>query len=272
MIIADTSALVLNWTSKDTWKTDNARNYFDALDLSAAAVLYERFDKEMHLIQFQMLSNRKFFVRKAAVEFLEQCNAERANGQVIILAAGIDPLSIELASLFSNSTIYDVDKYSLTEKEKYLNQACPNIKFVQCDITNIELLAMALVEKGWNSQQPSILIMEGITYYLTENELRQVLAFFSKHLSNLVCDFGLQPESVDPAKRLTGIEIVHKIKESVKLDFMNCYEPGYFTDLVQQCGFEKPVRYSMAAIQAERTGEISPFEGEEPAWVSLVKN
>jgi O-methyltransferase involved in polyketide biosynthesis len=272
MIIADTSALVLNWTSKDTWKTDNARNYFDALDLSSAAVLHDRFDKEMHFIQFQMLSNRKFFVRKAAVEFLAQCKVEQVNGQVIILAAGIDPLSIELASLFSDSMIFDVDKYSLQEKEKYLDHACPNIKFAQCDITNIELLETTLVEKGWNSKQPCILIVEGITYYLTEIELRKVLTFFSKHMSNLVCDFGLQPACVDAAKRLAGIEIVRKIKESVQLAFMNCYEPGYFTGLVQQCGFEKPVRYSMAAIQAERTGEISPFEGEEPAWVSLVKN
>jgi hypothetical protein len=28
MIVSDTSALVLNWTSKDIWKSKNARNYF----------------------------------------------------------------------------------------------------------------------------------------------------------------------------------------------------------------------------------------------------
>jgi O-methyltransferase involved in polyketide biosynthesis len=143
---------------------------------------------------------------------------------------------------------------------------------VQCDITDIELLEAKLVEKGWDRKQPGIVLLEGITYYLTENDLRNVLTLFSKHISNFVCDFGLNPECVDEAHRLAGIDIVNKIKDSAGLAFMNCYEPCYFTDLVRQCGFQNPVRFNMASIQAERTGGISPFEGNEAAWVALVKN
>ena len=272
MIIADTSALVLNWTSKDIWKSKNARDYFDGLDLSAADTLYKMIDEKLGVIQCHLLSNRKFFVRKCAIEFLEQCKVQHLNGQVIILAAGIDPLSVEVASLYPDSVVFDVDKYSMQEKEKYLNHTCANIKFIECDITNIKLLEAALVEKGWDKKQPAILIMEGITYYLTENDLRNILIFFAKNISNLVCDFGLKPECVDEPNRMHGVELRDKIKKSVGLEFMNCYEPGYYMNLIKQCGFKNAVRFTMADIQTERTGDISPFEGHEPAWVSLVKN
>jgi O-methyltransferase involved in polyketide biosynthesis len=271
MIIADTSALVLNWTSRNVWTSKNAQNYFDSLDLSAADTLYKRFNKDMHSIQCQMLSNRKYFMRNAALAFLEQCKTEHTNGQVIILAAGIDPLSVELASLFPESLVFDVDKFSLKEKETQLTQTCPNIKFVECDISQIELLEATLVDKGWNKKQPAFLVMEGITYYLTEHELKNVLTFFAKQLSGMACDFGLSPASVHEASRKIGIEIVRKITESVNLTFMNCYEPGYFMDLVRQCGFKDAERFSMAVVQTERTGGPMPFQGDEPAWVGLVK-
>src|SRR5439155_20107651 len=173
-------------------------------------------------------SNRKFFVRKCALEFLEQCKTENVIGQVIILAAGIDPLSVEIASLYPQSVVFDVDKYSMNEKEKYLNDVCPNIRFVECDITNIELLKEKLIANKWNNKQPGILILEGITYYLTEDNLRAILKFFSGNISKLACDFGISPECVDEQNRMFGMEIVSKITETVGLVFMNCYDPGYF--------------------------------------------
>src|SRR6478609_5861684 len=105
MIISDTSALVLNWTSKDVWQSKNARDFFNNLDLSAADILYKKFDRHLDFVQSQSLTNRKFFIRKCAVEFLEQCKTENKTGQVIILAAGIDPLSVEIASLYPHSKV-----------------------------------------------------------------------------------------------------------------------------------------------------------------------
>ncbi|MGI8951007.1 MAG: class I SAM-dependent methyltransferase [Chitinophagaceae bacterium] len=272
MIISDTSALVLNWTSKNVWQSKNAKDYFNNLDLSAADVLYKRFDKHLDFVQRQILTNRKFFVRKCVVEFLEQCKIKNVIGQVVILAAGIDPLSVEIASLYLNSKVFDIDKYSLKEKEKCLNGTCPNIKFIQCDITNIELLKKCLAENGYNFSEPGIMVLEGITYYLTENELRNVLTFFAASNSKMVCDFGINPECVDEDKRALGIEIVSKIVETVGLEFMNCYEPAYFMKLVEQCGFKNAQRFKVENIQQQRTGEINPFEGNESAWVALVKS
>jgi O-methyltransferase involved in polyketide biosynthesis len=271
MIIADTSALVLNWTSKEVWKSRNARNYFSELDLSAADVLYQLFDEKMDHLQTQLLSNRKYFTRKTAIEFLEQCKNRNEIGQVIILAAGIDPLSVELASFYPESRVFDVDKYSLKEKEKLLKQVCGNIQFVECDITNIELLKEKLVAGGWNEKQPGIVILEGITYYLTVPELKKVLRFAATNTSGLTCDFGIAPECVNERNRRFGIEIVNKIVKTVGIEFMNCFPPVYFMNLLEDCGFKNPQRVTMAAIQKERTGSITPFEGHEAAWISMIK-
>ena len=272
MIISDTSALVLNWTSKDVWKSDNARKYFESLDLTSADSLYKRFDEQMNLIQTHLLTNRKFFIRKCVVDFLEQCKTKNEPGQVIILAAGIDPLSVEIASLYPYSKVFDVDKYSMQEKEKHLNGISSNIKFIECDITNTKLLKENLLQNGWDENQSSIVIIEGITYYLTEEELKKIFAFFAQHVSNFACDFGINPECVIEKNRMIGVEIVSKVTQMVNIEFMNCYTPDCFLELIEQSGFENVQRFKMAEIQKERTGEITPFEEGESAWVTLVKN
>lgn len=210
MIISDTSALVLNWTSKNVWKSKNAQDYLSGLDLSAADILHKKFDEEENYLQTQLLSNRKFFVRKYAVEFLEKCKKENIHAQVIILAAGIDPLSVEIASLYPESKVFDVDKYSMSKKEKYLDNVCANIRFIECDITNIEMLKKILTEKGWNENEKCILIMEGITYYLYENDLRNILSFFAGRVSGLVCDFGIKAACVNKKDRFFGEVFVKK--------------------------------------------------------------
>jgi O-methyltransferase involved in polyketide biosynthesis len=272
MLISATSALVLNWTSKEIWESKNAREYFEGLDLSEGNNLLNRFDEQECYMHTQSVTNRKYFVRKYTLEFLNTCQNENKKGQVIILAAGIAPLSVEIASLFPKSLVFDVDKYSMSEKEKYLNNICPNIKFIDCDITNIKLLKEKLLQHGWNPAQPVLLIMEGITYYLLENDLKNIFDFFGNHHSLMIADFFLTPEYTNAKNRIFGVEVFRKIKEDVGLDFVNFYDPEYFMALVKGCGFKNAKRYTMDEIQLERTGQKVPFDFEEPGWITMVKN
>jgi Leucine carboxyl methyltransferase len=272
MLISATSALVLNWTSKEIWKSRNAQTYFEALDLSEGKALFNMFDELEGYMHTQTVTNRKYFVIKHTIAFLNKCQNENKIGQVIILAAGIAPLSVEIASLVPESIVFDIDKYLMIEKEKHLNGICPNIKFIECDITNIELLKGELLKNGWDPEKPAILIMEGITYYLMENDLRNLLAFFAKKNAGLIADFVLKPEYTHAKNRIFGVEVFRKIKESVGLEFVNFYGPDYFMALIHECGFENAKRFTMKEIQYDRTGKKDPFDFEEPGWISLVKN
>jgi O-methyltransferase involved in polyketide biosynthesis len=272
MLISATSALVLNWTSKDIWKSKNAREYFEALDLIEGKALLNEFDELERYMHTQSVTNRKYFVIKHTIEFLKNCQHNDKKAQVIILAAGIAPLSVEIASLFPKSIVFDIDKYSMMEKEKQLNNICPNIKFIEADLTDIKLLKRKLIINEWNPVIPSILIMEGITYYLLENDLKNVLTFFANNNSLLVADFVLKPECTNAKNRIFGVEVFRKIKDSVGLEFVNFYEPAYFMKLISKCGFENPKRSNMDEIQYERTGQKDPFDFEEPGWISMIKN
>ena len=272
MLISATSALVLNWTSKEIWKSKNAQDYFDGLDLSEGEALYKEFDAlENHMLT-QAVTNRKYFVRKHTMAFLEKCRNDRVSGQVIILAAGISPLSVEITSFFPESAVFDVDKYSMKEKQQYLNNICPNIKFIECDITNMALLKSKLIQHGWNPAYPTLLVLEGIVYYLTESDLKNVLAFFGSYKTNLVADFVLKPEYVNEKNRIYGVEVFRKIQESVGLDFVNFYAPDHFMTILKECGFNQAKRFKMDEVQLERTGKKEPFDLEESGWVSLVKS
>src|SRR5260221_8741495 len=105
MLISATSALVLYWTLPEIWTTDNARNYFEHLDLSEGKPLYDAFGDLENYMLTQGITNRKYFVRKHILSFLKDCEQDNRNGQVIVLAAGIAPLSAEIATLFPKCTV-----------------------------------------------------------------------------------------------------------------------------------------------------------------------
>jgi O-methyltransferase involved in polyketide biosynthesis len=268
MLISATSALVLNWTSKDIWETENAQDYFESLNLSEGNSLLNRFSELEKYMHTQSVTNRKYFVRKTIIEFLEG----KEEGQVIILAAGIAPLSVEIATLFPGSVLFDVDKYSMPDKKNHLKNICHNIKFIEADITDIDFLKTVLIKNGWNPGKHSILVMEGITYYLLENDLKNIFRFFADNNASLVADFELKPEYINEKNRRFGVDVFRKISESVGLDFVNFYEPYYFMKLVQECGFENPEKFNMREIQIERAGKKDPFDFEDSGWIALVKN
>jgi len=271
MIISDTSALVLHWTSKDIWKSKNALEYFAKLDISASNGLIKQFDETENYMHTQAVSNRKFFVRKRAVEFLENCRQNNTDGQVIILAAGIAPLSVEIASLFPESNVFDIDKYLMGDKEKFLDGLCPNIKFIETDITDIIGLEEKLMENGWDTNNQTLVILEGIIYYISEIELCHLIMLFDLHDSEFTGDFGLKPEDVNEKNRIYGTAVFRKIQESVGIAPVSLYDPEYFMQLLQECGLSSPQRFTMGDVQYQRTGERKPFEGAEPGWISMFQ-
>lgn len=272
MLISATSALVLFWTAPEIWTTGNARSYSEHLDLSEGKPLYDSFGVLENYMLTQSITNRKYFVRKHTLEFLNDCERQNRNGQIIVLAAGIAPLSAEIATLFPKCTVFDVDKYAMPEKEKYLKKVCQNIQFIACDITRLDLLDEKLTGAGWDSRVPTLVVIEGIIYYLTETDLESIFNFFANHQTRMIADFVLKPEYVSEKNRRFGVEVFDKIRDWVGLEFLNFYEPDYFMEMVETCGFRNAKRYTMDEIQMERTGKKDPFNFKESAWVSMVKN
>ena len=269
--ISATSALVLNWTDGKIWKSALAAEYMRELDLSEGQSLLERFSDEENLMHTQTVSCRKFFVRRTVCEFLERLQREGKSGQVVILAAGLAPLSAEIASLFPESAVFDVDLHNMREKQELLGGRASNIAFCECDITDVAKLDATLAAAGFRKGEPTIAVLEGILYYLTPDTLGKILSYLSEFKAAAVGEFGLQPESVNKKTRVHLLSAFAKIQGEVNLDFVTFYSDDAITKLLRNAGFGSVSLHNFQPMQKERTGDDFPFTAPDSSWIRAFR-
>ena len=214
----------------------------------------------------QTVSGRKFFVKNKIAAFLNEAD----NGQVLILAAGLAPLSVEIASRFPKCSVFDVDAHNMKEKETAVDGKPSNIRFIECDITNVALLDKKLLQHGFKPDTPTMAVLEGIIYYLTPAGLSDILKYLNSHSIAVVGEFGLKPELVNEKTRHHLTEVFRKIRESVRLDFISYYSDDEITGLFRSAGYHHIELINMLKVQDERTGGLHPFESLDSSWIRLV--
>lgn len=232
MKISATSALVLNWTHSEIWQSPAAKAYNAQLDLSEGDNLLSQFSEHENYMHTQSVSNRKYFVRKKALEFATQ----HAHAQFLIMGAGIAPLSVEIASLYPTAKVFDIDRYLMDDKKAMLNNQFENIHFITCDLNQHQELESLLKENGWQPQHPSLIILEGIIYYLDKNALMGLLQFFADKNVALCGDFALTPETVSEQNRKFGTGVFQKISRSVGDITVQFYDPNAFIKMLDTWG------------------------------------
>ena len=237
------------------------------LNLGEGQSLLERFSAEENLMHTQTVSCRKFFVRKTVCDFLERLQREGRSGQVVILAAGLAPMSVEIASLFPSSAVFDVDLHNMREKQELLGGRVPNIAFCECDITDIEKLDAALVGAGFRKGEPTIAVLEGILYYITPDALRNVLSYLAENQATAVGEFGLKPELVNEVTRVHLVNVFAKIQGQVNLDFVTFYSDESIKGLIRDSGFGSVTLQNFQPLQKERTGNEFPFTSPDSSWI-----
>jgi len=270
MKISATSALVLNWTEEELWETPEAMKYFRKLDLSEGQPLLEMFDGDERYIHTHAVSNRKFFMKQQIIRFLESLPSGRKDGQVLILAAGLTPLSFEIASLYPLCRVFDVDRYLMKEKMAYRPSVLANIEFIECDLTDVGRLHEVLLLHGFDPRKPAIAVMEGIIYYLTTPALIEILKYLSGNGIRLVGDFCLKPELVNAEHRIYPIEVFRKISEMVGLESVTFYSEREIGSALTGSGFGTVRITGMRQIQKERTGAAEPFNAPDSGWLRTL--
>jgi len=268
--ISATSALVLNWTDQKTWQTPYAIDYLRKLDLSEGKRLLDLFSEEEHFMHTQTISCRKFYIKNKVFSFLEALQRQGKRGQVLILAAGLAPMSLEIAARYPSSTVFDVDQYNMPEKQMLIGGQLPNIRFCACDITNVRKLDEALVREGFRSDVPVMTILEGIIYYLTPDALEDLLRYLSGMNSIVVGEFGLAPERVNEKTRFFLENVFGKIREHAKLDFITFYSDETIIELFRRAGFASVTLTNFRTIQRERTGREHPFAEADSSWIKAI--
>jgi methyltransferase (TIGR00027 family) len=132
--------------------------------------------------------------------FIDECLVQallEGVTQVVILGAGFDTRAYRFADLLKDRTVIEVD-YQSTQaiKKRRLAAASisvpPNVRFAEIDFKS-DVLRDVLLKAGYNPSAKTFFIWEGVSFYLTENAVRETLRAISQSSipgSSLVMDFA----------------------------------------------------------------------------------
>jgi len=232
--LSTTSALVLLWSGADVYRSPIVREYWKQLDLSAGRALFDRCN-EVWPHYSQVIQNRKWLLDQWSDEILN--SGEIA--QTVILAAGLAPLGLDLAARFPRCRVFDVDMSLMPEKAQLvagIHNAPTNLHFVTADITDRAACKAALVQAGWQPEQATLLIIEGISYYISRAQLIDLHDMVAPG-SQVLLEYMVPEAEILAERRHIPREI--------------------FQTIVEHCGVRTPIEvWNLAELAARMPGKI----------------
>ena len=121
-----------------------------------------------------------FVARARFVEELVVEHVGRGVDQVVLLGAGLDTLALRRADLRHRVELFEVDQPSTQRwKQQRIHQLFgpppANITFVPVDFESRVSWRGALVDAGFATDRPSLVVSTGVTQYITEQALAATL-------------------------------------------------------------------------------------------------
>lgn len=212
--VPSTSRLVLE-AAVQLYTTPLQQQYIEAIDFSETSGFYDDLKRQYPFVT-DTVCLRKQSIRRMLQERIPAFPGQ----QVIILGAGLDPLSLYLLENYPQqiSRMIEVDNGYIEEKQRLYEEIMPDnplIRFVKCDITDTALLWSKLLENGYREEVPAIIIFEGILHYISNDAFVRVMQLFkTPQQHNLVLlDYSLSEEEV-PAKSLSYHKAVKDVLET----------------------------------------------------------
>ncbi|MCY3594386.1 MAG: class I SAM-dependent methyltransferase [Bacteroidetes bacterium] len=182
-----TSAFVLSFANQEIYRGAAARTLLSSVDLSAADPIRAQFEDIHDEITMEIL-NRKYGVAQCCRKYLD----ENPTAQVIHLGGGLDPLPIDLAESYPKAHFFDVDMANMSLKEE-INQKLggPDVSFLTANLADIPSLTEILSNAGWDSDAPTLLVSEGISYYIPKEVYRHTLTSLQTSSGCLVFEYSV---------------------------------------------------------------------------------
>ena len=258
MRLSHTSAFVLLLLGSEIFKTALARNFLSKLDLSAGQALY---DQSMAFWPHydQIIKNRKFAVLKLVETLLLEGKLPH---QIVIAAAGMDAMGLEIASRYPGATVYELDEAFMTEKKKLSPHE--RVHYITSDLTRSETCLEALKEIGWQANQPSLMIYEGISYYISQQQ--------TKTLTNAVSPNYVIVDYLKPLTLLNDVAAKRGnfIFDAILGGAQSLEIPRYDVQILEKTlTLPCHTRLSMMHLEKERSGRNHLFPTDAHGWIEV---
>ena len=195
--VPSTSRLVLE-AAMPLYTTPLQQRYIESIDFNETSHIF------YDLKRYYPLVIDSICLRKQSIRAMLQERITRMAGQqVILLGAGLDPLSLYLLENYRQelSRIIEIDNGYIEEKQQLYASIIPGeplIRFVKCDITDTVLLWSKLLENGYQQDAPAIIVFEGVIHYISNDAFINTMKLFkTPNRRNLVMlDYTLSEEEV----------------------------------------------------------------------------
>ena len=248
-----TSCLVLLLSDESAYEGPTAKRLFGEVDLSEGQPMVELLGEYLELGMEEVM-NRKFGVR----HFCHQYLTEYPDAQVMVLGGGLDPFSIDVAECYPSTTVFDVDMANLDIKQK-INTSLggPDVRFCDADLTDIANLVPALESQGWDASRPTLLVAEGISYYVPKPVFCAILRALRTPGGALVLEYSLPPEEVVDEEALeASTRFYGQLQDLLGMTFpLQRYGADEVATLATQLGGRLTQTLGSHELELGRTGE-----------------
>ena len=268
--LAPTAALVMRW-ALPLYEKNPAQRFVEQLDLSGGEQLYSGCSAICPWYG-EVIQNRKYFIKKIIERQLDIRNPS----QLLVLAAGQSPVALELSLERPSqiSSAFEVDVSGMEEKARLYAETFPGVQgkllCLAGDITSEGLLPL-LERTGYAKDDASIVLLEGISYYLPKPTLQELISRFGSGGKNIIIiEYLLPCSKVEPSRRQVPREIFSLIRRSAGLEEISCYTREGLGRIFREAGGKLLESWSMKEMELARCEENRYFPRDGLGWIECV--
>ena len=269
--LSDTSAFVTLLAGREVHTSPHTLRYLDMMDLSPGEDLIRKCLRIWPHLD-QLVKNRKRCILDETLECLSG-----GIGQVVILGSGIDTLSLEVASRTEGVTVYELDTDNMDAKRRLLDEAAPDvagrIRCVTADLGRPSEAVDRAAKAGWRADLPSVLVLEGVSYYLGERTFWDIIRQFGAGSENqVILEYLVPSGSIEPGRAHIPDAVFDTIGEylSDRLDIYRL-DHNVVRKRAAELGGRVVRRHTMHTMEIHRTGATRHFPTERSGWIEVCR-
>jgi len=268
-----TAALVMQW-ALSLYNEEAILRFVSRLDLSSGKTFFDKCHSVCNWYD-EIILNRKSFIKHLIEQ--ELCAAKQEY-QLVFLAGGKSPLPIEILFRYSSKVyrIFEIDVSGMEEKNRLYLELFPEslekLKCINADIASPDILdVLNRTEIGYRTDLPTIILMEGISYYLRKQELKNIIASFQWQKEGIfIIEYLVPYQLVGQARRSIPKEIFRTIQDDCGLDGITSYTKEELRSFFREKGGDLIATYTMVDMEVARTGANTYFTKPSDGWIECV--
>ncbi len=185
---------------------------------------------------------------------------------------------MDIIEKFPQAKVFDIDIENMQLKKNLFKEVSEGdfenrVEFIESDITDTKSMTENLIKHGWNKNKKSIVIAEGISYYITEDELWNIFAMFqTKDKSNyIILESRVPSEKVTEERRYIQEKVWEYLTAALTLKFITRYFDEKVKEYAHRINAEVIEKYTMKDIEKLRFGTNEIFPSDDSGWIEVRK-